>query len=246
MDRMLYVAMTGANQVLQTMAVNNHNLANANTTGFRQDLAAFRSMPVFGEGQPSRVYSMAERSGVDFTAGEVSSTGRELDITIDGQGWIAVQAADGREAYTRAGDLRISTAGILTTGTGAPVLGNFGPIAIPPAEKLEIGSDGTLSILPLGETAATLVELDRIRLVNPEVTELDKGKDGLMRLKDGQVAPPDAMVRIRAGALEGSNVDTIGALANMIELARRYELNAKMMSAADDNARASTQLLRQE
>jgi flagellar basal-body rod protein FlgF len=246
MDRMLYVAMTGANQVLQTMAVNNSNLANANTTGFRQDLAAFRSMPVFGEGQPSRVYSMAERSGVDFTTGEISSTGRELDITIDGQGWIAVQAPDGSEAYTRAGDLRISMAGILTTGTGAPVLGNGGPIAIPPAEKLEIGSDGTISILPLGETATTLVELDRIRLVNPDVTKLNKGADGLMRLKDGQAAPPDALVRIRAGALEGSNVDTIAALANMIDLARRYELNANMMSAADDNARASTQLLRQE
>lgn len=246
MDRMLYIAMTGANQVFQTMAVNNNNLAHANTVGFRQDVAAFRSMPVFGEGIPSRVYSMTERAGVDLTQGEVSATGRELDIAIDGEGWIAVQAPDGSEAYTRAGDLRISSAGILTTGSGAPVLGNGGPIAIPPVDKLEVGSDGTLSIVPLGEPATTLVELDRIRLVKPDEAELDKGTDGLMRLKNGEAAPPDATVRLRAGALEGSNVDTITALVNMIELARRYEINAKVMAAAKDNARASTQLLRQE
>lgn len=246
MDRMLYVAMTGARQVLHAQAVNNNNLANAATTGFRQDLAAFRSMPVFGEGHPSRVYAMAEKPGIDTNAGEIITTDRELDIAIDGDGWIAVQAPDGSEAYTRAGDLQIISGGILTTGAGHPVLGENGPVAIPPAEKIEIGADGTVSMRAPGDAAANLTEVDRIRLVRPPAQELKKGADGLLRLRSGDPAPMDAEVRLLAGALESSNVDPAAALVNMIDLSRQFEMQVKMMSAAKDNSQATQQLLRLE
>ena len=134
MDRLLYVAMTGASQTMLAQAANSHNLANASTTGFRADLSAFRAMPVFGPGAPSRVYAMAERPGVDMSYGTLVSTGNDLDLAVKGDGWIAVQGPDGREGYTRAGDLRISTSGLLVNGAGHLVLGENGPIAIPPAE----------------------------------------------------------------------------------------------------------------
>ena len=245
MDHMLYIAMTGARQTLQAQALTTHNLANASTTGFRQDMAAFRSQPVFGEGLPSEVYAMTERAGVDTTPGQLLTTGRDLDVAVDGEGWIAVQTPDGSEAYTRAGDLHLTPGGILTTGAGHPVLGNAGPIAISPAEKLEIGADGTISIRPLGEAASTLVEVDRIRLVKPKATALTKDASGLMRLQNPP-APPDASVRLVAGTLESSNVNTAATLVDMIDLARQFEMQIKMMNTAKENADTTNQLLRLE
>jgi flagellar basal-body rod protein FlgF len=245
MDRMLYLAMTGAQQAMVAQSVNTNNLANVSTPGFRADLEQFRSMPVFGPGLPTRVYAMSERPAVDLTPGPVTSTGRELDVAVRGQGWIAVQAPDGSEAYTRAGDLRIDANGLLTTGNGLPVLGNGGsPIAIPPAEKLEIGADGTVSIRPVGQAANVLAEVDRIKLVNPDPAALVKGSDGLLRLADGGVAVADAAVQVTAGALEGSNVNAVEAMVNMIELARQYESQVKMMRTAKENDEATSQLMR--
>jgi flagellar basal-body rod protein FlgF len=244
MDRALYVAMTGAKQLLQAQASNSHNLANASTPGFRADLTDFRSMPVFGQGLPSRVYAMEERPGVDMKPGPIDATGRELDMAINGDGWIAVQGPDGNEAYTRAGDLRISSGNILETGAGHPVMGQGGPIAIPPAEKIEIGTDGTVSIRPLGEHASTLVQVDKIKLVKPPLDQLEKGADGLMRLKNNGVAEADASVTLVPGALEGSNVNTVEALVNMIQWAREFELQIKAMRTAEDNDSSSTQMMR--
>jgi flagellar basal-body rod protein FlgF len=244
MDRMLYVAMSGAKQTMLAQAANNHNLANVNTTAFKADLNAFRSMPVFGEGMPSRVYAMAERSGVDFAPGMTNSTGRELDMTINGQGWFAVQAADGTEAYTRAGNLRISTSGLLVNGAGHVVLGNNGPIVIPAAEKIDIGSDGTISIRPQGQAASTLAVIDRIKLVNPSLDELEKSQDGLMRMKSGETLPPDAGVTVVSGALETSNVNPVESLVNLISLSRQFELQVKAMKTTEENESMTAQMLR--
>ena len=243
MDRMLYVAMSGAKQTALAQAVNSNNLANANTTGFREDLAAFRSMPVFGAGAPTRVYAMTENPGVNLESGAIQATGRDLDMAIQGKGWIAVQAPDGQEAYTRAGNLRIESGGLLVTESGYPVMGNGGPIAIPQAESLEIGVDGTITIRGIGEFANSLTVVDRIKLVNPDGAELIKGKDGLMRLKDGFEADADASVRLASGALETSNVNTVDAMVNMIALARQYEAQVKMMKAAGEMASKSNELL---
>lgn len=244
MDSSLYVAMSGAKQAMVAQAVNSHNLANANTTGFKADLSQFRSMPVFGQGLPSHVYAMAERPGIDFKNGSMQETGRELDVAIKGSGWIAVQANDGSEAYTRAGDLRLTPNGLLVTGTGLPVMGGGGPVTLPESAKMEIGSDGTISVIPLGDTAATLSAVDRIKLVNPEASTITKGKDGLFRMKNGLEADASAEVRLVAGAVEGSNVSVVDAMVNMIELARTFEMQVKMMKTVSDNEAASAQLMR--
>lgn len=243
MDRMLYLAMTGASQTMLAQAANSHNLANVSTTGFRADLEAFRSLPVYGPGHPSRAYAMDEGSGTDFSPGAITTTGRELDVAVNGSGWIAVQAPDGSEAYTRAGDLQVTTGGMLLTGAGHPVLGNGGPIAVPPFEKLEIAADGTISIRPLGQGAQTLAVVDRIKLVDPPGPDLEKGTDGLLRLKNGGTAEPDAQVQLVSGAVESSNVNAVDAMVRMIELARQYELQVKTMKTAEENDAASGRLI---
>ena len=244
MDRMLYVAMSGAKETMLAQANNSNNLANANAPGFLADLQQFRSMPVFGDGYPTRAYGLSERPGTDFTHGDQVHTGRDLDVAIAGEGWFAVQARDGSEAYTRRGDLTVDVNGLLTTGNGLPVLGNGGPIALPPAEKLEIGPDGTISILPLGQNATEMAVIDRIKMVNPASDQLVKGKDGLVRLKSGEAAEEDGALRLNSGVFEGSNVNIVNAMVEMIELSRRYEMQVKMMQTAKTMEEASTRIMR--
>lgn len=244
MDRMLYVAMSGAKETLIAQGNASNNLANAATPGFLADLNQFRSMPVFGQGYPTRVYALDERPQADFARGSIQNTGRDLDVAVKGGGWIAVQALDGSAAYTRRGDLWVDENGLLKTGNGLPVLGNGGPIAIPPAEKIEIGVDGTISIRPLGQAANALAIVDRIKLVNPAVDELRKGDDGLLRLDGGGEADFDATQRLAPGALEASNVNIVNEMVDMIEYARRFEMQVKMMRTAEENAEAGASLLR--
>ena len=244
MDRMLYVAMNGAKQIQMHQATNTHNLANASTTGFRADFDSIRSLPVYGPGNPSRVYSIDERSGIDFNIGQVSQTGRDLDVSINGAGFIAIQSLDGSEGYTRAGDLRVVQGGLLQTGAGLSVMGNDGPIALPPFEKLDIGADGTLSIVPVGQDASALAVIDRIKLVNPPTEQLEKGLDGLIRSADGNPVAADASVRVASGTVEGSNVNSISELINMIELARKFEMHVKLMETAENNDSSSASILR--
>lgn len=244
MDRMLYVAMSGAKQTMLAQGAVSNNIANVNTTAFHQDFSAFRAMPVYGAGLPTRVYTMAERPATDLTHGMLQSTGRDLDLAINGDGWFAVQARDGSEAYTRAGDLHLGAGGVLTNGAGLPLLGNGGPIVIPAAEKIEIGVNGGISIRPVGQAATNLAVVDRIRLVNPDARELVKGADGLMRMKSGAPVEPDASVTVSAGALESSNVNPIEALVQQITLARQFDLQIKMMKTAEENDAATTQLMR--
>lgn len=244
MDRMLYVAMTGAKQTMLAQSAISNNIANVNTTAFHQDFSAFRAMPVYGAGLPTRVYAMAERPATDLTSGVIQSTGRDLDLAIDGSGWFAVQARDGSEAYTRAGDLHLGAGGLLTNGTGLTLLGNGGPIVIPPADKIEIGVDGSISIRPVGQAAANLAVVDRIRLVNPDVRQLVKGEDGLMRMKNGAALEPDASVTVAAGALESSNVNPIEALVQQITLGRQFDLQIKLMKTAEENDAATTQMMK--
>lgn len=244
MDRMLYVAMSGARETALAQARNTNNLANANTTGFRASLDVFASRPMEGPVYPTRTYAVTEGMGLDFSHGAIQSTGRELDFAINGEGWIAVLAPDGGEAYTRAGDLHVDAFGLLTTGTGLQVLGDAGPIAVPPYQSLEIGNDGTISIRPLGEEANVVAIVDRIKLVLPENNDLYLGEDGLIRHASGAPLEPDAQVILLSGVLESSNVNTVFAMVDMIEYARHFEMQIKMMKTAEDNASASASLLR--
>ena len=244
MDRLLYIAMTGAKEAMTAQAINTNNLANASTVGFRADFQASLTQQLYGAGHDSRAYATVTDAGVDFAPGSIMSTGRELDVAVNGDGWIAIQAPDGSEAYTRAGDLNVDNLGRLTTGAGHPVLGNGGPITIPPYAKLDIAADGTISLQPLGQPATTLAVIDRLKLVNPDVSDLHKGDDGMIRLKDNEVAVADASVSLVSAPLEGSNVNTVQALVRMIELARTYETHIKMMNTAEKNDQASADMVR--
>lgn len=248
MDKALYIGMSGAKQNMLAMQAHANNLANVDTVGFKQDFIAARSMPVYGETYPSRVFAMTENPGTDMSGGSLIQTGRDLDIAIKGKGWIAVQAPDGSEAYTRAGNLQVDVNGILRTGSGLPVLGNGGPVAIPPSDKIQIGADGTVSALPTGSTPSQLVEVDRIKLVNPDPSTLEKGADGLMHTKSQNGAAPapvvaDANVRVESGFLEDSNVNPIEALISTMQLSRQYELQVRVMHTADQDSQATARLL---
>jgi flagellar basal-body rod protein FlgF len=243
MDEMIYLAMTGAKQTEYAQTINTNNLANATTTGFRADLHSFSSVPIEGPGVDSRVNAVVESYGTDFTHGAMATTGRDLDIAINKDGFIAVQAPDGTEAYTRAGNLTIGSGGVLETAAGLLVIGNGGPVAIPDNEKLDIGSDGTISVQPIGQGPETLAEVDRIKLVNPDVALLTKGADGLFRLPEGEIADADAEVTITSGALEQSNVNIARTLVNMIELARQYEMQINLIKTSEENADAAAQVM---
>jgi flagellar basal-body rod protein FlgF len=244
MDKFLYVAMSGAKETLRAQTANSHNLANASTNGFRADLSAFQSRAVAGSGYASRVYAQNSTTGWDHSVGAQMFTGRDLDVSIQGDGFIAVQGRDGREAYTRAGDLIVDSLGQLMTKTGLPVLGDGGPISIPPNNSLAIAPDGSISIVPQGQGPETTATIGRIKMVNPGNDQLDRGEDGLFRLRDGSDAPSDANVKLASGSLEASNVNAAESMVNMIELARNFELQIKAIRTAEDNGAASTQLLR--
>lgn len=245
MDRMLYVAMSGAKQNMLAQAINSNNLANISTTGFRADLAAARSMPLYGgSGHPTRVYSMTEKPGIDFNQGAMSTTGRDLDIAVAGKGFLSVQAPDGSEAYTRAGDLKTDNAGVLQTGAGHIVLGEGGPITIPESAKVNIGKDGTISITQAGEAGGVSTIIDRLKLVNPDVKEIKRSEHGLFVLKNGENADFDESVSVVSGTIETSNVNAAGALVNMIELARQFEMQVKMMKTAEENNAQATQIMK--
>jgi flagellar basal-body rod protein FlgF len=244
MDRLVYVAMSGAKEILNAQAANNANLANANTTGFRADLTAFQTQQVTGAGLPSRAYATAASAGWDASSGVLQHTGQPLDVAIKGAGWIAVQASDGTEAYTRAGDLHLDPTGVLTTAGGNPVLGDSGPITVPPETAINIGGDGSVSIVGQGQPATSVSVVGRIKLVNPPASSLTRGADGLFRSTDPtSPVTADANVHLEPGTLESSNVNIAESMANMIELARSYEVQVKAMKSAEDNASESSKLL---
>jgi flagellar basal-body rod protein FlgF len=243
LDKLLYVAMSGAKETLRAQAANTHNLANSSTTGFKADLSAFQSRAVTGPGFASRVYATDSTVGWDHSTGAEEQTGNPLDVAIHGQGFLAVQDANGNEAYTRAGDLHVDPTGQLLTATGLAVLGDNGPISVPPSTSTTVGSDGTISIVPLGQSPQTAANVARIKLVNPPLDSVQRGADGLFHTADGLPAVADAAVTVDSGALESSNVDLASCMVNMIELSRHFDLQIKAMKTAEDDGAASGKLL---
>jgi len=245
MDHLLYIAMSGAKENMNGISIKANNLANSTTTGFKADLEQARSMQAFGEGLPSRVFSLTERPGQNFDDGSFIITERDLDVALQGKGWMAVQDGNGNEAYTRAGNLQLSATGELQTASGLPVMGDNGPIQLPlPIAKMEIGNDGTISVRPQGAPATVMQEVARMKLVKPEFRDIEKGNDGLYRRKDGAVAEADATVRVMSGAVEGSNVNAVGEMTQMISLQRQFEVQVKMMKTAEDIDRQHNQIMR--
>ena len=243
MDRLIYVAMTRATHTLGQQATTAHNLANAATTGYRSETNVFRAVPVSGEGAPTRTFVVDSTAGANFAPGPTQQTGRDLDVAVQGSGWIAVQLANGGEAYTRNGSLQISANGVLQTRNGLNVLGDGGPISIPPDNTITIGKDGTVSVVPIGPKPSTVAAVGRIKLVNPPEAQLVKGGDGLFRLRGGSEAPADANVSLIDGALEGSNVNVVQEMVNMVSLARQFDMQMKLLQSAENNSRQSSQIL---
>jgi flagellar basal-body rod protein FlgF len=242
MDKALYIAMTAAKNNMLGQAIRSNNLANVNTTGFRGDFEQARSMGVYyGEGLPTRAFALTETPQTNFAEGALIQTGRDLDVAIKGNGFIAVQAADGREAYTRAGSLYIDSAGVLRTGNNLPVMGSSGPMAIPEFQKLEIGLDGIVSIVGKGESPDALSQVDQIKLVNPDEKLLKKGSDGLLYAEED--IGIDVDVTLVSGFLEGSNVNPVNELTHILTLARQYEMSIKLMKTTEENSQASARLL---
>ena len=244
MDRLVYVAMSGANMAMMSEGSNAHNLANASTPGFKADLTMYERALIVGPGHDSRAFTRVAGTAVDTSLGKIEVTGRDLDVAIIGKGWMAVQAPDGSETYTRRGDLRIDALGLLTNGSGLPVLGNSGPLAVPPHAKLDVGDDGTISILPLGQKPSAMAVIDRIKLVSLDESKLIKGSDGRLRLDDDKPAKADGSIRLAAGSLESSNVSTVGSMVTMIELSRGFELQIKMMQTAEELDKSSAEIMK--
>ena len=238
MDRLIYLSMAGAKATLQRQDTLANNLANASTTGFRAEMQAFRAVPVRGDGASTRVYALESTIGHDTRPGPVQSTGRPLDVAVQGKSWLAVQALDGAEAYTRAGSLQVNAEGQLVTPSGLPVLGDSGPITVGVNAAVEIAGDGSI-------TATTgngrPQQVGRLKLVTPE-GNLNRGTDGLFRATEGDV-PVDATARVQSGALEGSNVSPVETMVAMIAAARQFEQQMKMLQGAEQREQGAAKLL---
>lgn len=240
MDKLIYTAMSGARMAMARQDTLAQNLANLSTPGYRAETTAFRAVPLAGS--PTRVFALETTTGADFSSGPITQTGRNLDIALNGPGWIAVEGRDGREAYTRNGSFQVSAEGILQTAGGLNVLSDGGPMAIPAGAAIRIEADGTVSALPAAQPSA-VISVGRIKLVNPPAAELTRSPDGLFRMKSGGGAPFDEALRVAPGAIEGSNVNAVEALVGMIEVARQFDLQMKLLQNAENNAQQASRLL---
>jgi flagellar basal-body rod protein FlgF len=238
MDRLIYLAMSGAKATMQRQETLANNLANVSTVGFRAELAAFRAVPVEGSGASTRVYALESTPGYDVTPGVVAATGRNLDVAMSGGSWLAVQGRDGTEAYTRGGSLDLDADGNLITVSGLTVLGDGGPIQVPPETRVGIAADGTVSAT---DDKGRSTPIGKLKLVTPEAP-LTRGSDGLFRAAAGDLQA-DPLARVQDGALEGSNVSAVETMVAMIAAARQFEAQMKSLTTAEGNDKAASQLL---
>ncbi len=243
MDRLIYTAMTGAKHVFMQQAATANNLANASTVGFKAQEHRFRAVPVLSDAMPTRAFTVDASVADVFSEGPVMFTGRNLDVSVQGRGWLAVQLPDGSEAYTRAGSLDVDVTGLLVTKGGQLVMGDGGPINIPPDNSIEIAPDGTVSVVPTFGARNNASAIGRLKLVDPPEADLVRGADGLFRQRDGQPAAAAANVKVAPGTLEGSNVNVTDAMVNLISLSRQFEMQIKLLQTADTNAQRADQLL---
>ena len=240
-DKAVYIGMSGASNSMHQLEILTNNLANVNTTGFRADYEMMNQAPVGKNGsQETRVFSTMGGTYTDFQNGPILSTGRDLDVALQGPGFIAVQGQGGKEAYTRAGSLQIDN-GTLVTKNGELVLGNGGVINIPAADKIDIAADGTISARLKG--AKEMVVLDRIKLVSTKTSDLQKGADGAFYSVSGAPIKPDPLIRLTHGALEGSNVNAVETLTKLIELSRHFEVHTNVMKAVQDDTTKANEIL---
>ncbi|GAA3987194.1 flagellar basal-body rod protein FlgF [Comamonas faecalis] len=242
MDRLIYTSMTGANAAAHRQTVLSHNLANASTNGFRAELSAFRSVPLQGSGSNTRVFALEATAGHSEAPGPAQTTGRALDAMAVGGAWFAVQGLDGTEAYTRDGAMQVSAQGQLVNGIGLPMLSDGGaPIDIPEGAQVVLGNDGTVTASVAGQPPQ---QIGRLKLATPGADNpLERGDDGLFRAAAGGALPADAGAQLRAGVLEGSNVNAVESMVGMIAAARQFEQQMRLLSTAESDDKAAGRLL---
>ena len=244
MDRLLFVAANSARHVEHAQAVRAHNLANVSTDGFRGRFAETFARTIEGDGLPGRSYGLARSSGFDFSPGVVRETGNPLDLAVQGQGLFSVQLPDGSEAYTRSGAFRVDAFGRMINEAGYQVVGGSGPIVLPPYETLVVAADGSISVRPAGQGAETIVQIDRLKLVNPSPDEVERTLPGLFTPIEPGLLPGEEAIRVSSGTLESSNVNAMTELTEILSLARRFEVETRLMKSAEQNDEAASQLLR--
>jgi flagellar basal-body rod protein FlgF len=250
MDRLIYTAMTGASQSLEEQATIANNLANTSTTGFKAQLSAYRAVPLKTQDQianndnkVTRTFVLTSTPVADYSSGIITQTGNPTDVAIQGPGWFAVQGADGSEGYTRDGTFHLDENGQLVTSQNLVVEGNQGPISVPPGGTLQIGTDGTVSVLGAGDPPNQIAVVDRLKLVKPDNGVMVRSNDGLFRTSDGSTPDADPTVQVVGGAVEGSNVNPVEAMVSMISNARQFEMQMKMLQTADSNEQSANALL---
>lgn len=243
MDRLIYTAMTATQQIMEQQTTAAHNMANVGSTGFRAQIDTFRASPIEGKGLPTRTQVADDTVGADFSEGTIRQTGRSLDVAVQGAGWITVQGPDGKEAYTRAGALKVTPNGILQSEGGLNVQGDSGPISIPFDTSLLVGKDGTISSLIPGSNPEAMSVLGRIKLVNPPADTLKRGDDGLFRSSTGKPVAADPGVTLLGGVLEDSNVNIVESMVRMISLGRQFDMNMTLFKNAQENDTKASQIL---
>ena len=243
MDRLIYTSLTAMRGAMARQTAIANNLANANTPGFRADLAEAQSLWLGGQSEGTRAYASEEVLAADMTRGTITSTGRDLDIALGGDAMLAVQAENGEIGYTKRGDLMMSASGLLTTGDGRPVQGSQGPVTLPPADSISIDDQGRVWIVPQGGEASQPQEVDQLQLVSPAGSDVVKGTDGLFRVRGGGVLPGDPDARVTIRSLEGSNVSATKALVEMIEASRSWDTQLKLLGDARDMDAATAELM---
>lgn len=245
MDRLVHTSLSALRGAMARQAATANNLANVNTVGFRGEFADTQSMWLHGQqGLDTRVLADEEVAGADMRGGTVTDTGRDLDVAVQGDAMLSVQAKNGDEAYTRRGDLQMSDTGLLTTGEGDPVLGQQGPITIPPADSIKIEADGSIWVVPKGGDATKPQKIDQLKLASPTGSQIAKGLDGLFRVKGGGALPEDPNATVKSKALEGSNVEATKALVDMIDASRAWDSQLKLISTAREMDTSATDLMR--
>jgi flagellar basal-body rod protein FlgF len=245
MDRLIYTSLSAMRSLMQKQAMTANNLANVNTSGFRGDLTNSEAV-YLGSGNgavTARAQAADAKDNADMVGGTQVATGRDLDVALEGDSLLGVQAPDGTEAYTRRGDLQLSDSGLLTTGDGLPVMGDAGPITLPPADKITIDRAGVVWVVPQAGDPNSPIEADHLKLVSPTGSQIAKSEDGLFHVQGGGALPSDPNARLTSGSLEGSNVNVTKTLTDMIDASRAWETQVKMISGAKEMDTSTTQLM---
>ncbi len=244
MDRLIYTAVSGMNASMLRQRMIASNMANAQTIGFKAEQLDARPITLDGQGLEMRAMNRSEVRGASMRQGTVNPTARALDVALEGQTMLALQAEDGSEAYTRRGDLSITAAGVLQNGDGLPVMGENGPVTVPTGSLVSIAPDGGVLVSDPAQPGQPAQRVGRLKLASIAGSEIEKGLDGLFRVKGGGVLPSDANARLIPGALEESNVVPSEVLVDMIEAQRLFEIRTNIVSTARELDEGSARLMR--